>query len=178
MTSACPGWSFSWTATRWARIDATGDDTKPADTSAATGPGDCTISIASKPEGATVRAHERELGTTPLDTTLPCGPTVLQIERSRFVTVNHELELAPDHDNKVEVELERPTTQLEVVSSPGGAIVLIDGKKVGKAPVKVKVDAYSRTSIVVRKSRYQTFRKRVYPKAPKHKVVAKLKKRR
>jgi hypothetical protein len=65
-----------------------------------------------------------------------------------------------------------------VVSSPDGAIVLIDGKKVGKTPVTVKVDAYSRTSIVVRKSRYQSFRKRVYPKPPNYTVEAKLKKRR
>jgi hypothetical protein len=146
--------------------------------SAGTRAEDCKISLNSKPEGATIHAEGRELGTTPLETTLPCGKVVLEFKRSRYLTLSQEVELAHDRDNKVEVELGRPSAELEVVSVPSDATVLINGKNAGKTPLRLKVDAYSRTTIVVRKPRYQLFRKQVFPKPPRYKVEAKLRKRR
>jgi hypothetical protein len=139
---------------------------------------DCKVVLDSKPDGATVHARGSELGTTPLETTLPCGQVTFEFTRSRYLTLSQEVELAPGHDNKVEVELGRPSAELEIVSIPPDATVLIDGKNAGKTPLTVTVDAYSRTTIVVRKSRYQVFRKQVFPKPPKYKVEAKLRKRR
>lgn len=138
----------------------------------------CTIAVHSKPEGATVHAAERELGKTPLDTSLPCGETVLRIERPYYEPWTKTTTLTPGRVHEVSVTLGRPKAELEVISEPAGATVMVNGKKVGVTPTRIEVTAYVRATVSVRKPGFQSFRKRFYPKPPKTTIEAMLRKRR
>lgn len=142
-----------------------------------TGDDDCTVQISSKPDETEVYAGERLLGETPLDTSLPCGTAELLFKRPRYEDETKTVTLTPGEPTRVRVRLHRPRIPLEVTSTPPGATVIVNRKRVGKTPLSIEIRGYRRTTVLVRESGYRRFRKRIYPKPPGERIHAKLRRR-
>lgn len=137
--------------------------------------GDCQATITSEPEGATVFVGERELGTTPFETALPCGEVELRFTRARRDPTLETVTLAPGQPNDIAVDLQRPKVKLSVTSEPAGADVTVNGKSAGKTPTSIKVAGYRYAEVEVKKPGYKTYTEKVYPKDSSTTVRAKLK---
>jgi formylglycine-generating enzyme required for sulfatase activity len=98
------------------------------------------VSVTSVPDGATVWADDRELGTTPLETELDAGRYTLAIVHPEFRRFESPLTVVAGRPVTVgPVELGMPDGRLVVASRPAGADVSIGGRYRGRTPLTVSV---------------------------------------
>jgi formylglycine-generating enzyme required for sulfatase activity len=98
------------------------------------------VSVTSVPDGATVWADDRELGTTPLETELDAGRYTLAIVHPEFRRFESPLTVVAGQPVTVgPVELGMPDGRLVVASRPAGADVSIGGRYRGRTPLTVSV---------------------------------------
>ncbi len=94
------------------------------------------LTIVSDPEGATVVIDGRRRGRTPLELSMPGGTYRLRLEQRGYGAHSEELRLADGVTRTLEVELlQHP--RIEIASEPAGAVVVLDGKIVGRTPLEV-----------------------------------------
>jgi serine/threonine-protein kinase len=98
------------------------------------------LRIVSEPAGARVRLDGETKGETPLDIAgLPFGSHDVRVERRGFDPQVRTVELsaeAPDAEVTVSLTRAAPTTGVaDVVSTPAGAAVSVDGKPSGRTPL-------------------------------------------
>lgn len=118
-------------------------------------PAYATVTVTTLPAGATVRVDGRELGLTPLETTLDAGRYQLALEHPqhrRFETpitvkAGEPLVIGP-------VELGLPDATLAVRSTPAGADVSVGGRYRGRTPVEVALAPGVPHEVVVSRAGY------------------------
>ena len=126
--------------------------------------GDCVLEIVTTPAGARARHDGRTLGETPLTVAMPCGRTRIALSRNRYEDVEKSITLAAGTPGSMRVVLDRPEHTLKLASTPGGATVSIDGRKVGTTPTTVTVPGYQTLRVEMRRAGYRTLRTTHYSK--------------
>jgi hypothetical protein len=153
-------------------VAATGDTVAPPVPSAALAPmpppasavTGCTASIETLPAGARVKLDGRDMGESPLaDLEVPCGQEVtVAIEHPRYRKVEQRLIVqsgaAP---GQVEVRLVRPAAHVRLVSTPPGAVITVDGKVIGRAPVDTAASAFTTMYVTATLNGYKVWARRV-----------------
>lgn len=128
-----------------------------------------TLTVVSEPSGASVYADIRDslltlIGTTPLAVEISRGPHGIVVRKDGYepyttdvtiadaaVAVNVTLTAKP-------VEPARPaTTRFYVTTAPSGAAVTIDGKSIGKTPIKGSDVTKGSHSVKITKDGYETY---------------------
>jgi len=110
-------------------------------------PQDLKFSLQSDPSGASVFLNESELGTTPLNDSIPPGNYILRLEKEGFVSIEESIALDSDYEQffslqPAEDDVVIPeTANLEINSLPAGAQVIIDGEDKGITPFAQEVAA-------------------------------------
>ncbi len=96
-----------------------------------------TLTIKTKPKGATVAVDGRTLGTSPIKKVrLPLGEHVVDVWLDGFSPVRESITVAPRKPAKLKLKLVSTRGLLYVTSKPSGASVRIDGNFVGVTPIK------------------------------------------
>jgi hypothetical protein len=117
------------------------------------------LRVEATPSGALVMLDDRRLGQAPLTV-----PVARGAEHRITVAATDYLEKTvvwtADADDTLEVELE-PSVQIDVVSSPSPASVLVDDAVLGETPALVDVPASRRFELVARRPGYRDARRRV-----------------
>ncbi len=137
-------------------------------------PATCNVFVDSQPNGGIAYAAGKKLGSTPYAGPAPCGTIEITVKKKYYKEEVKEIALSPDSDGKLSMKLQKKQVDVAITSSPPGATVKIDGKKVGATPVKQKVTAGSELSIKIEKAGYDDFTKSVKVEAKKVSVSAKL----
>ncbi len=129
------------------------------------GRGDCRARLESLPPGARLRIAGRELGVAPIEVSgLPCDtPITVEAVRTNFEPYKRQVTFTAQKDRFL-VSLRRPQVGLQVTSLPLGAVVSVGGKPVGKTPLKLQVNAHSKTAVRVSLAGYKDFDTTIAPK--------------
>lgn len=124
--------------------------------------GACVVSVNGSPRRAKVFAGGRSLGTTPLRAEVECGQVSLRIQHGRgYRSQTRTVVARAAEPTEVSFRLERVLTNLRILSAPAGATVRVQGRKVGKTPLKVRVPAFASSKISVELSGYKKWSRRV-----------------
>jgi hypothetical protein len=118
------------------------------------GEGPCLLQVASVPEGSEVVIAGSVRGVTPAKIKLPCGQTTFTLRRPRYQSITKTLRV--EKKTSFTGKLERPVFPLKISSSPTGATVTIDGKKVGKTPITASVAGHRALVISISKTGFET----------------------
>jgi hypothetical protein len=140
-------------------------------------PDACALSIETRPPGATVMVDGQEVGASPLDVPVGCGKRTVQVARARYEDASRTVVATAGTPTDVRFALERPQHDLLVTASPAGAMVTVDGRFLGKAPVKLKVRAFQKHTIVVEAPGHAPQRKSTFARSPRETVRISLKKK-
>lgn len=101
------------------------------------------ITLAVRPNGATITVDGRVVGVAPLDgpLVLASGAHVIEVTAEHHRPVRHELVVAAGVAQTVALELEPVprTGRVRIWTRVAGATVAIDGKTIGPAPVEVEL---------------------------------------
>jgi len=124
------------------------------------------LNVTTEPEGAIVAVNGEPRGAAPLELGLPFGLYDVQISREGFVPQARTVEITatkPISELKVHLEAEvvARTASADIVSTPAGATVLVDGREVGRTPVKGFDLAVGERRIEVQKDGYAPERRAV-----------------
>jgi len=118
--------------------------------------GQCQVAFSSTPPEAAVVIGGKKRGKTPVTLTLPCTRATAVFERPRYTNQSKGFTPREGKTVKVSARLERPTFTIKVISSPGGASVVVDGHAAGKTPATVKVPGFQAVTVKVSKPGYQS----------------------
>jgi hypothetical protein len=141
---------------------------------AAPAPPGCTATITSEPAGAKVSIGGKALGVTPLaNVSLPCTGTLI-FDRVRYARVEKPVALTAGQPGNLSAQLARAEAMLNIVSTPPGASVTVNGQAAGKAPVQVKVPAFTKAAVSVSLNGYKPWAQKIYVKGKKQPVAARL----
>ncbi len=94
------------------------------------------LTIVSDPEKATVVIDGRRHGRTPLELSMPGGTYRLRLEKPGYGSYSEELRLPDGVTRTLEVELLKHP-RIEIASEPAGAVIVLDGKIIGRTPLAV-----------------------------------------
>ncbi|HUQ08634.1 MAG TPA: PEGA domain-containing protein, partial [Kofleriaceae bacterium] len=132
--------------------------------------------IVTTPAGALVRANGRYYGETPLQAALPCGRVTISLAYRRYATVEKTMSFSADKPAEIKLALARPEHKIKLVSTPGGATISINGRKVGTTPASITVPGYSMLAIELRRAGFKTLRVKHYSKRNGEVVAGRLEK--
>lgn len=95
------------------------------------------LQVRSQPSGAEVYLDGQRQGTTPLRLDARPGRRDLEIRRSGYDSYHETLQLRPGESHRIEASLQRSrrTGFVRFESSPSGAEVRIDGRRIGTTPI-------------------------------------------
>jgi len=123
---------------------------------AALTPGWATISVRSKPEGASLWINGKEVGTTPATVDLLAGAHSVEIKLARHKTWHTELVVEANQPQDLSaIVLEAADGLLHLSSAPTGALVTIASSYVGKTPIDVPLRPGERHEITVSKAGFK-----------------------
>ncbi|HET9626514.1 MAG TPA: PEGA domain-containing protein [Kofleriaceae bacterium] len=134
----------------------------------------CQLSIVSTPTGATVRLDDRELGASPLTVDASCARHKIEVGHARYQSATRWVTLGDGEAQQVEVSLARPVHAVTVTSSPPGAAVLLEGRRVGTTPTVLQVTGFSAVHLTFEKPGYRRVTRRVYSKLAQDAVSVQL----
>jgi hypothetical protein len=156
---------------------AAGDSTTVAPATgepAAPPPPACTANIESVPR-ATVLLDGKALGRTPLQAApVPCGASALVLAHPRYRKLRQTLNASPDAPAAVNARLVRLGAQLRLSSKPAGATFKVNGREVGRAPLKLELERFETVNIQASLPGRKPWRRKVYLRTPVTKVEAAL----
>ncbi|HVV85811.1 MAG TPA: PEGA domain-containing protein, partial [Kofleriaceae bacterium] len=133
--------------------------TQPAiDAAVAVAPGSCHLQISSTPRGAAITVNRRGAGSAPTELDVDCGPVTVTARLEDYQTATRQVTAEPGAPTVVAMKLARPVHNVTVVSTPRGAVVTLDGRRVGTTPLSVDVSGFSRHSLTISLDGYQTYR--------------------
>ncbi|HXY40917.1 MAG TPA: protein kinase, partial [Vicinamibacteria bacterium] len=112
----------------------------PPPTTVAAAPVTGSLHVESDPPGAAVRVNGAVRGTTPLDLTdLAAGEYLLELERPGYEVQSQRVPVSAERPSaELKFKLTRAAPQMgaaDIVSSPPGAAVTIDGRPAGRTPL-------------------------------------------
>ena len=100
----------------------------------------------------------RTLGPSPIDHDVECGAATLSARLARYRTAARPVTLRAGVPGVFKLKLARPGHNLTVLSTPRGAVVTIDGKRVGVTPLTVEVSGFTRHAITIETTGYKVHR--------------------
>ncbi len=98
-----------------------------------------TLIIKTTPEGASVYINDVYKGITPLTVTLEEGTYDLKLKKEGYETLQETITLYPGKTTTITRELKPLPVPLTITSTPGGAMVYIDGEHKGVTPLTVNL---------------------------------------
>jgi tetratricopeptide (TPR) repeat protein len=135
--------------------------------------GVATVTVATQPAGATVVLNGRLVGATPvtLDGVAP-GRYAVRLEKNGCKPLNRYLEVGAAGLSVEEKLEDLPTGSLTVDVQPLGAEVLLDGELVGNTPLKDARVATGSYELLIRKTNYDAYSRRIEISAEEPQVFA------
>lgn len=147
---------------------------EPAPAPPAAAPAGCTARVDTRPGDVAVSWAGRRLGVTPLALEVPCGPALLTLERDRWAPISRRVVAKPGETVVVEERMVRPTSRLQVSSTPPGAAVLLNGRVMGKTPTTISVQRFERLQVELRLGGHRPWKNNLYLKEPQRGIEATL----
>ena len=141
----------------------------------AAAPDDCRLAITTSADRVGIFVDGQKRGETPATIALPCAATTVVLRHPRYDEQVRHLD-ADAARGALHVIMTRPRAQLRIVTRPSGAIVQIDGRTVGRAPLTTTVDGFERARVTLSAPGMHTEDRRVYAKAGTTMVNVTLKK--
>ena len=142
----------------------------------ALGPGDCEVIVMTDPAGARVSYAGRLIGETPLRSAVPCGTGKLSVSYRRYAPVEKTIAPRTGEPAEVKLRLERPEQKVTIRSNPPNAMITVNGKTLGKAPLSATVKGFTSIKIKAELNGYLTWSQKVYVKKDSKTFTATLKK--
>ncbi|MBC8277222.1 MAG: PEGA domain-containing protein [FCB group bacterium] len=103
------------------------------------------ISVNSTPDSALVIMNSREIGRTPVETSLEnTGSAAFRFQYNGYIPLDTLVYFAERANYDLNIEL-FPAGYLKVTSVPEGADVFLDNKFIGRSPLEVQVEAGNRS---------------------------------
>ena len=99
------------------------------------------VRVLSKPEGAQVFVDDIPVGTTPFEGNFETGLHLIKLVKTGFVEHIDQIDLKRNKPVNRKYTLRALPGTLKLVSNPAGAVVFINGKKRGVAPLTLELDA-------------------------------------
>ena len=118
------------------------------------------VDITSSPNIATVMIDGKKVGETPLDRELIIGKHIISISKDGYNSVTREVIIKKGETTTVDVTLSHGMGELEVRSTPSGAMVMIDSKSEGFTPLTKELSPGSHT-VYISKSGYKSVTRNV-----------------
>jgi hypothetical protein len=132
----------------------------------------CTATIESTPR-ASAFLGGKALGRTPLrETPVPCGASELVLSHPRYRKLSQPLNASPDAPATVSARLERPSAQLQLRSKPTGATIKVNGRDVGRAPLKLDLARFETVNVQATLPGRKPWKRKVFLKSPVTKLEA------
>jgi len=122
------------------------------------------------PDTASIFVDGERRGKGALRDTLSAGEHRVRVEASGFVTAKDTVHVAAAKTRSIQPSLKRRVGTLKVRSEPEGAVVYLDGSKVGKAPVTKTIET-GRHPIRLTKENYKAVEDTVQVRGGKVRVV-------
>ncbi|MFH0900163.1 MAG: PEGA domain-containing protein [Pseudomonadota bacterium] len=140
----------------------------------ALGADSCELKVISNPPGAMVELDGVDVGKTPVAmASAPCNrPLEVKIEKPRYEIWERRATFKQGTVNRIGATLKRPKVSLAVSSTPAGASVSIDGKDVGKTPLKTEINAFVENHVAFRLPGYKPTEQVILPKVRKPVTVS------
>jgi len=136
------------------------DQTLPAVTLEAA---DGLVNIVSRPAGAGVTVNGTYRGETPLELALGPGKSYdVRISRAGFETARRQVQLKPNEEQTLQVDLAALTGRVAITAEPKGAEIFVDGVSKGSGSQTLTLPARPQT-IEVRLPNYATYSARITP---------------
>lgn len=154
------------------RAVATGATEVEAAAPASSGP--CSLRVTTLPAGTPVTIDGTGRGVTPVSLSLPCGARRIGLGRPRYLPVERELSLVAGAPEVLELVHQRPQHFLQITSNPAGAEVRVDGRVVGRSPVRVKVTGFERHKVELSRAGFAPVQQAVYSRSADQGVSLKL----
>ncbi len=96
-----------------------------------------TLRVSASVKGAKVFLNGEEIGVTPLSQAVPAGQHELRVVADYFDPFVRRVRVEPDRTMTVEARLRSGRGTVEFVTQPRGVTVSVDGRSLGKAPIRV-----------------------------------------
>jgi hypothetical protein len=138
------------------------------------GSGPCRISITANLAGAAVKVDGQSVGVSPMTLDGPCQARRVELSHPRYVTITRVVTPALDKPESLEITLTRPMHRLNVASTPPGATIFIDGRRVGTSPATVQVPGFTIVRITIDKAGYKTVTQRYYSKVLQDRLTVRM----
>ena len=138
------------------------------------GSGPCRIGITANLPGAAVKVDGQSVGVSPVTLDGPCQSRKVEISHPRYTTVTRVVTPAPDKPESLEITLPRPMHYLNVISTPPGATISIDGRRLGTSPAIIHVPGFTIVRITIEKAGYKTVTQRYYSKVPQDRLTVRM----
>jgi hypothetical protein len=138
------------------------------------GSGPCRFTVAAAPAGSLVRLDDDPLGASPLTIETTCANHKIEVSHARYQTITRSVTLAADRAERVELSLPRPLHAVAIASSPSGAAIAIDGRRVGTTPAVVQLPGFAQVHVTLTKPGFRPTTRRIYSKLAQDRVVVKL----
>ncbi len=135
------------------------------------------LTVSSEPAGASVTVNGEGRGETPVELRLPLGLYDVQLALKGYLSQQHSVELTESNAQvQMTLTLQRSSeakAPIRVASTPSGALVLIDGARVGHTPLESPPLAPGRHRVEISLEGYQSAKREVTTRAgkPKRLVV-------
>ncbi len=116
------------------------------------------VSITSNPTGADVYIDGVYKGVTPLKTILSYGEHTIRFNREGYYQETQTIEVGDNMDLVTE-KLRQIVGKMKITSSPSGALVYIDGVKVGQTPLMLDDVIVGSRKVILKKAGYESYEK-------------------
>jgi hypothetical protein len=159
------------------RADEEADDAPSAGPPIA-GSGPCRLTVASTPAGSIVKLDDRAMGSSPITLQGSCDKHKVEISHARYQSQTRWVAfVAPTADSdpgQLQIALPRPIHAVTVASSPPGAELWIDGRRVGNTPTVAQIMGFAKVSLTLIKPGFQTVTQKIYSKLAQDRVLVTL----
>jgi hypothetical protein len=127
---------------------------------------DCVATIDSTPRGARVRIAGEDRGATPLtDLAVECGVELaVVVARSGYRDHRERVKATPEAPVRLRARLQRPLSQLRVVTRPPGATITINGNVVGRSPVEAQVRQATQVHVTATLRGHRVWSRQIQPR--------------
>lgn len=116
-----------------------------------------TVSISTKPDQAKVRIDGKDVGVSPVSTSVLRGNRTIEVEKDGWKKVQKTFEVQPGIANTVPlIELERLDGTVNVETEPSGASVLVNGQFQGQSPLTLTLPGEKSQQVSVSKAGFET----------------------
>ncbi|MDK1023941.1 MAG: PEGA domain-containing protein [Gammaproteobacteria bacterium] len=125
---------------------------------------DGTLAIRSNPTGASITVSGQYKGNTPLDLKLAPGESYLvSLSKAGYQSNSQEVSIEPDQDIMLDLKLVAVLGVVQLVVTPDGGELFIDGKSYGEPSQRLSLIA-QRHHLEIRKQGYATYATTITPR--------------